>query len=309
MEFIRGLCNLRPSQKVSVCTIGAFDGVHLGHQQVLRQLCRSARKHKAESVVLTFDPLPREFFALEQAPPRICNIHDKSSMLRAHGVDRLLCVRFNAQLSKVPAADFIIDVFVNRLNMRCMVVGDDLRFGHQQQGDFNLLNKLGEDHQFTVERASTYKLDGSRVSSTRIRKTLAKADFGLAEQLLGYPYNISGKVVKGRCLGRELGFPTANIALHHYRCALSGVYAVEVTHRDWPEALPAVANIGVRPTLSRLNKVFLETHILDYDGDLYNQRLKVRFVRKLRAERRFESVEALRAQISKDVKMARACFS
>ena len=309
MEFIRGLSNLRPSQKHSVCTIGAFDGVHKGHQQVLQLLCQRAREYNADSVVLTFEPLPREFFAPDQAPARICNIHDKRDMLRSQGIDRLLCVRFNTKLSKMSAEDFIMSVFVKGLAMRYMVVGDDLRFGHQQQGDFDLLNDLGKHNQFNVERMPTYQLDGQRVSSTRVRETLRKADFALAEQLLGYPYSISGKVVRGRCMGRQLGFPTANIALHHYQCPLSGVYVVEVTDAHWKHPHPAIANIGVRPTLSKARKVFLETHVLDCDEDLYHRRLKVRFLRKLREERQFESVEALKKQIAQDVNVARSCFA
>lgn len=309
MEFVRGLCNLRSSSKGSVCTIGAFDGVHKGHQHVLQHLCRRARERNVDSVVLTFEPLPREFLALTQAPPRICSINERCEMLGAQGIDRLLCVRFNKDLSKISAEDFITDVFVNKLGMRHMVVGDDLRFGHEQRGDFQLLNDLGKRHQFTVERMPTLDLTKVRVSSTRIRETLAKGDFALAEELLGYPYSISGKVVQGRHLGRQLGYPTANIPLYRYRCALSGVYAVEVLGIDADKVHHAVANVGVRPTLSKVNKVFLEVYILNYKADLYNRRLKVRFVRKLREEHRFESAEQLKAQISKDVEQARACFT
>lgn len=309
MEFIRGLCNLRAHHRGSVCTIGAFDGVHLGHQQVLRHLRHRARDHGTHSVVLTLEPLPREFFAPTQAPPRICDVREKCSLLREQGVDCLLCVRFNESLSKVPAEDFITSVFVDKLGIRHIVVGDDLRFGHKQRGDFALLMRLGEHHGFTVERMPTWMLDGARASSTRVRKALEQADFALAERLLGRPYSITGKVVHGKHLGSKLGFPTANISLHRYRSALSGVYAVEVFGPGWDKPHPAVANVGVRPTVSDMNKVFLEVHVLDCDENLYHRRLTVRFAHKLRDEQRFESLDALKERIREDVLTARAYFA
>lgn len=309
MEFIRGLCNLHPHPRRSVCTIGAFDGVHLGHQQVLRHLRASAQKRKARSVVVTFEPLPREFINPRQAPARIHSIYEKCATLRTQNIDALLCIRFNQALREIQAESFVVDVFMERLNMCHMVVGDDLHFGHKQQGDFSMLERLGARLGFTAERTPTFSMDAVRVSSTRIRRALQDADFDLAGQLLGRPYAVEAKVLPGKRLGHKLGFPTANIPLHQHRVPLSGVYAAEVQLVGEPRLYRAVVNVGRRPTVSSEDKVVLEAHLLDYRGDLYRRKLKVFFKRRLRAEQQFDSLEELKTRIAEDVRATRAYFS
>lgn len=307
MKFIRGLHNLHTFNGGSVCTIGAFDGVHLGHKAVIKDLCRHAHKMSLPSVVLILEPLPREFFNPVEAPPRLSSVYEKCKLLRQQGIDYLVCIRFTQALSEVTPEEFIENVFVNRLGMRYMVVGDDLRFGHKQRGDFTLLSQLGNRYGFGVAQASSLSLMDERASSTRIRRALQNSDFSLAEKILGRIYSMEGKVLRGASLGRRLGFPTANIALHRHCAALSGVYVVEVGCPHWQKTRMGVANIGVRPTLQKQQKAILEVHILNEkeDLDLYGTRLQVFFKHKLREEQRFDSVELLKEQIAQDVAQAK----
>lgn len=307
MELIRGLHNLRSQHKPCVLTIGAFDGVHLGHQQVLQRLIAKAKHLSVPSTIIVLEPLPREFFAPAGAPPRLMSFREKFSALRSVGMDRILRVRFTQSLSEVSALDFIEDIFVGKLGVRYMVVGDDLRFGHDREGDFQLLRKLGQKHDFQVEASDTFTIDGERVSSTRIRAALLNDDFELAQKLLGKPYEISGKVIYGMQAGRTLGAPTANMELHRYRAALAGVYAVEVAGIDGT-LHKGVANVGTRPTMGDLVKAILEVHVLNFKGNLYGKNLQVRFIKKLRDEQKFDSIEILKTQIHKDINRAYELF-
>ncbi|MFK8021205.1 MAG: bifunctional riboflavin kinase/FAD synthetase [Pseudomonadales bacterium] len=307
MELIRGLHNLRPPHKPCALTIGAFDGVHLGHQRVLRGLIEKARELQLPSTIIVLEPLPREYFAPAEAPPRLMSFREKFMALREVGLDRVLRVRFTQALSEVTARDFIEDIFVGKLGVRYMVVGDDLRFGHDREGDFGLLRELGERHNFQVEDSSTFAIGGERVSSTRIRQALLDDNFELAEQLLGKPYQISGKVIYGKQAGRTLGAPTANIEMHRYRSALAGVYAVQVEGIDGA-VLPGVANVGTRPTMGDLVKAILEVHLLGFKGNLYGKTLHVRFLKRLRDERKFPSIDELKIQIHKDIDQAHDFF-
>ncbi len=307
MELIRGLHNLRDRHKPSVLTIGAFDGVHLGHQQVLNGLIAKARELSVPATIIVLEPLPREFFAPAEAPPRLMSFREKFAALREVGLDRVLRIRFTRGLSEIPARDFIEDIFVDKLGVRYMVVGDDLRFGHERQGDFALLRELGAIHHFDVEASDTFSIEGERVSSTRIRQALLDNEFSLAEKLLGRPYQIVGKVVFGQQNGRTLGAPTANLELDRYRAALNGVYAVEVRGID--DSLHyGVANVGTRPTLGDLVKAILEVHVLNYSGNLYGKTLQIRFCERLRAERKFPSLAELKQQIHHDIDQAYEYF-
>ena len=307
MELVRGIHNLRPRHHGCVATIGAFDGVHLGHQAVLRHLMEVGTAAQLPCAVVTLEPLPREFFAPCSAPSRLMSLREKFVALQGLGLHRMLCVRFTAAVSRIPAENFIRTVFVEQLGLRHMVVGDDVRFGHEQQGDFSLLQRLGAQHDFQVERAPTFQLGGERVSSTRIRQALEAADFRLAETLLGRPYSMAGRVVQGRRLGVQLGFPTANLALDRHRSALSGVYAVEVKGLG-NRCRPGVANVGIRPTAGTQIKAILEVHILDFDEDIYGRRIEVLFRQKIREEKRFASLEVLRGRIQQDVRRCREMF-
>lgn len=288
-------------------TIGAFDGVHLGHQKVLQGLISKANQLSLPSTIIVLEPLPREYFAPAEAPPRLMSFREKYLALREVGLDRVLRIRFTQTLSEIAARDFIEDIFVGKLGVKYMVVGDDLKFGHERQGDFALLQELGLIHDFEVQASDTFQIDDERVSSTRIRHALLNDEFELAETLLGRPYQISGKVVYGQQLGRSIGVPTANLELHRYRTALSGVYAVEVRGVG-DKVLYGAANVGTRPTIGDLCKAILEVHLLNFNGSLYGNTLHVRFRKRLRQEKKFPSIDELKTQIHKDIDQAYAFF-
>ena len=319
MELIRGLHNLRPRHLGCVATIGAFDGVHNGHQAVLRHLLDKAEELALPSVIILFEPLPREYLAPHEAPPRLMNFREKFDALAELGIDRVLRVRFDEGLRSMSAVDFIRRIFVDGLGARYIVVGDDLRFGRGREGGYELMQAEGVKHGYQCMHTETLDLGGDRVSSTRIREALAVADFDLAEKLLGRPFSMSGKVVYGDQRGRLLGAPTANLSLHRLRSPLSGVYAVEVSGtaasaaasteaRTSQDLWHGVANVGTRPTVGEEFRANLEVHLLDFQGQLYGRRLTVVFRRKLRDEQKFESLDALQKQIHEDIARCRAIF-
>jgi riboflavin kinase/FMN adenylyltransferase len=307
MELIRGLHNLRPRHRGCVATIGAFDGVHHGHRAVLGHLLEKSRELGLPSVVILFEPLPREYFSPLQAPARLMSFREKFDALSALGIDRVLRIRFDESLRTMSAQDFIREIFVEGLGVRYVVVGDDLRFGHDREGDYFLMQAEGERYGYETMHTATLGHSGTRVSSTRIREALAAGDFDLAEQLLGRRYSISGKVIYGRQLGAGLGSPTANLELHRLRPPLSGVFVVEVT--GLPGApLRGVANVGTRPTVADSIRANLEVHLLDFTDNIYGRRIEVTFLDKLREEIKFDSVESLKAQIQQDIAAAREYF-
>lgn len=311
MRLIRGLSNLRAMAGASnsplsggcVATIGNFDGVHRGHQVIIDQVRDKARALGVPSVVMVFEPQPREFFQGAEAPPRLMPFRQKFEALLANGIDCVLCLRFDDQFRQYSGMGFIEDVLIRGLAVRHLVVGDDFRFGCDRAGDFRLLEQVGAQRGFTVEHTRTIEIDGDRVSSTRIRNTLAANDLGLAAQLLGHPYRISGRVVYGRQLGRTIGAPTANVRLER-RGALRGVYVVDVTLPDGSHH-GGVANIGLRPTVDG-RQPSLEVHLLDYAGTLYGQRITVEFRHFVRDEERFDSIDELKQHIARDIEQARA---
>jgi riboflavin kinase / FMN adenylyltransferase len=304
--LIRGLHNLRPEHRGAVATVGSFDGIHLGHQAILGQLKERAAYYRASSVVMMFEPQPREYFAREQAPARLMRIREKVEALADAGVDRVFCLQFNRKLRSMSAQEFVERVLVDGLAIKCLVVGDDFHFGRDRSGDYEMLVRMGARHNFEVLETHSIQMEGERISSTRIRRALELGHFAEAEKLLGKPFRITGRVVYGQRLGTQLGVPTANVNLHRYRAPLSGVFAVEV---DLPGGrVPGVANVGVRPTVGDLIKPVLEVHLLDWHGGLYGQRIRVEFRHKLREELRFASLEELAAQIYDDIAAARQFF-
>ena len=317
MELVRGIHNIRAShgrspsgQLGTVLTIGAFDGLHRGHQSVLNHLKYRAAEVGLPSVVVTLEPLPREYFSPLDAPPRLMSFREKFEAMADLGINRVILVRFNDAMRNMEATEFIEEVFVKHLSAQHIVVGDDLRFGRDGGGDFDLLANLARKHHFTVEDTATLALNSERVSSTRIRELLKVGDFSEAENLLGRPYSIAGKVVYGQQLGRQLGAPTANVELHRLRTAMSGVYAVEVAiDGDDRHCLPGVANVGCRPTVNDSIKAILEVHLLDFDRVIYGKRIEVRFRQKIRDEIKFDSLDLLKSQIHRDVSTARNYFS
>jgi len=307
MELIRGLHNLRPRHHGCVATIGAFDGVHLGHQAVIRHLLKQSAALALPSLVIVFEPLPREYFSPLEAPARIMSFREKFRALAALGVDRLLRIRFDRQFRKMSAQQFVDDVFVAGLGVRNVVLGDDFRFGAGRQGDAAFVREQGARYGFEAGSTPTFAVDGERVSSTRIREALENADFALAEALLGRPYSISGRVIFGRQLGRALGTPTANIELRRLRAPLSGVYVVEVSGAGL-DRVPGVANVGVRPTVDDSIRANLEVHVLDREVALYGHHIEVTFRLKLRDEQKFDSVAELQENIARDIENTRAWF-
>ncbi|MFT5888273.1 MAG: riboflavin kinase/FMN adenylyltransferase [Zhongshania sp.] len=307
MDLIRGFEHFRPHHHGCVATIGAFDGVHLGHQAVLRQLIAKGREMGLPSTVVLFEPLPREYFSPNDAPARLMSFREKFIALRDMGIDRVLRIRFTAAFRDMTANEFIRKLFVDGLGVKYVVVGDDLRFGRNRSGDFDLLRRVGMVHGFEVVDTQTLQVSEERVSSTRIREVLAESDFSLAERLLGRPYSIAGRVIVGQQLGRTIGAPTANMELHRLRSPLSGVFAVEVHGAD--EVMrPGVANVGVRPTIGDLSKAILEVHLLNFNKNIYGRNLRVVFRKKLRNEVKFDGLDALKAQIGRDVEQARHYF-
>ena len=306
MKLIRGLHNLSESSlSQSAVTIGAFDGVHRGHQEVLAHLKREADARNLATTVITFEPLPGEFLFPDRAPPRLMTFREKFTALADQGIDNLLCLRFNNRLRTMSPRAFVEDIFVKGLNARYIAFGDDFRFGKDRAGDLDFTQSLAQEFDYEVVPTSTFDLAGERVSSTRIRTTLLDADFSKAADLLGKPFKLSGKVLKGKQLGRTIGSPTANIALKRVKSPLHGVYAVRVSGGGLNSAA-GVANVGVRPTVNDGTLANLEVHLFDFDGDLYGERLSVEFMTKLRDEKKFESLDALKAAIAADQQAARA---
>jgi len=307
MELIRGLHNLRPRHRGCVATIGAFDGVHLGHQAVISHLQEKAAELELPSTVIVFEPLPREYFSPIKAPARIMSFREKFQAMSQLGVDRLLRIRFNEQLRGMSAKSFVEEVFVAGLGVRYVVLGDDFRFGNDRQGDVHFIKEQGQYHGYDAGPTPTREWQGDRVSSTRIRDALETADFSRAEIMLGRPYSISGKVIYGRQLGQTIGTPTANLELRRLRAPLSGVYAVEVSGAGLENAV-GVANVGVRPTVDESIKANLEVHLLDREIRLYGQHIEVSFRHKLRDEIKFDSLDELKSNIARDIATTRAWF-
>jgi len=306
MQLIRGLHNLPVAQHGCVATIGNFDGVHLGHQAVIGQLGEEAGRLHLPSVLITFEPQPMEFFRPQQAPARLTRLREKLEALRRFHIDRLLCLSFNARLAQMPAEEFIRRVLVDGLGVKYLVVGDDFRFGKGRAGDFAMLQAAGREHGFAVVNMHTFLIEGARVSSTRVRAALERGDLAGAEQLLGRSYRMSGRVAHGSKLGRQLGFPTANIHLHRKATPLQGIFVVEVFGIEG-EPLPGVASLGTRPTVDGKTTI-LEVYLFDFDRDIYGAHLQVSFLHKLRDEVRYTTLEALKIQIAKDVDNAREFF-
>ena len=303
MQLVRGLHNLRPRHRGCVATIGNFDGVHRGHQAILKRLRERAADLGLPSCVVIFEPQPREFFAPDKAPARLTRLREKLCLLSEQGVDLVLCLAFNRRLRELSAAEFVHATLVEGLGVRHLEVGDDFRFGCDRAGDFNFLLKAGAAEGFSVEAATTIEVDGERVSSTRLRQVMAEGDLQLAQRLLGRPFSLTGRVMHGQKLGRRLGAPTANIQLKRRSTPLSGVFTVS-TEVDGQVRL-GVANIGMRPTVESDGKPHLEVHLPDYQGDLYGRLLCVTFHKKLRDEQRFASLEALKAAIDADIAATR----
>ncbi|HEY2346691.1 MAG TPA: bifunctional riboflavin kinase/FAD synthetase [Xanthomonadaceae bacterium] len=288
----------------SVVCIGAFDGLHPGHRALVGRAVARARELGVEAVVLSFEPLPREFFAITGKPARLSPPRMKVEGLFALGADRIGLLRFDAALARTGAREFVERVLVQRLAAREVWVGPGFRFGKGREGDVSLLGELGATMGFQTRVIEPCLVGGERASSSRIRALLGEGDLATAARWLGRPYAIAGRVVRGRQLGRKLGFPTANLRFAGLTPALGGVFATRVRGAGF-DAWPSVSSLGTRPTVDGVEPL-LEAHLFDFDGDLYGKRIEVEFVAKLRDEARFQNLDALIAQMDRDAEQARA---
>ena len=290
----------------SVVCIGAFDGLHLGHRALVRHAVSRAGDLSLPAVALSFEPLPREFFSRELPPPRLTLARGKYQGLRALGADGVGLLRFDARLSAMGAEEFVRKLLVGRLCAREVWIGPEFRFGHRRGGDLPLLQALGEELGFGAGEIEPVQLQGERVSSTRIREALRGGDFTDASRLLGRAYSIGGRVVRGKQLGRTLGFPTANLRFPK-KPALSGIYATWV-HGVGERPRASVSSFGTRPTVEGIEPL-LEAHLFDFDGDLYGRHIEVEFVAKLRDELKFPDLPSLTEQMQRDAETARRLLS
>ncbi len=306
-KFIRGLHNLKPAKTSCVATIGSFDGVHLGHRAILKQLIDKATELQLPSVVMIFEPQPQEFFSGEQAPARLMRLREKVEEFVKIGIDKVFCLQFNRSLRSLSAIDFIEKILIYGLKVQCLVVGDDFRFGHDRSGNYKLLQKFGYKNNFDVIDTCTMEYKRERISSTRIRSALKASKFNLAERLLGEPFKITGCVVYGQKLGRKIGVPTANVQLKRYSAPLQGVFTVKVYIDD--RCLPGVANVGIRPTIGDLVRPVLEVHLLGFNENIYGKRIHVEFKSKIRGEINFSSIEQMVKEIHHDIEYAKQFFS
>jgi riboflavin kinase/FMN adenylyltransferase len=291
----------------SVVTIGSFDGLHLGHRQLLDSVLSVSRSTTMPSIVMSFEPTPKEFFALTNPPARLMRFREKFDALAEYGIDMFYCPRFNAAMRDIPAATFIRRILVHGLNARHIVVGDDFQFARKREGSVDDLLRVRDALQFDIERVPSIVKENIRVSSTAIRGALQVGDLPLATSLLGRPYRMSGKIVRGRRVGRTLGFATANVDVRRRQSAVMGIFAVRVS--GLPEgSVDGVASVGTRPTFN-LTKPVLEVHLFNFDRDIYGEYIHVDFIGHLRKEEKFESVDELVAQMRKDAENARSILA
>lgn len=306
IELICGLHNLHTRHYACVATIGNFDGLHKGHQALIHTLRDQAEQLHLPSCVVLFEPHPQEFFLGAEAPARLMRLREKIKILQDLAIDRIVCLRFNKHLANMSPETFVKEVLLDRLGIRLLIVGDDFRFGRGRQGEVTCLEKLGKRYHFLVKAVPSVLVAGKRVDSSRIRAAVKQGDFTLASHLLTRPFVLTGRVIYGDQRGRLLGFPTANIALHRHVTPLNGVFIVRV-HGLRKKPLPGVANCGRRPTIGRLTEL-LEVHVLNFDKIIYGSFLEVEFLKKVRDEKKFASVERLKQQIAVDVRFAKAYF-
>ena len=307
MKLVHHLSELGLAQHKVCLAIGFFDGVHLGHQQIIRQTTTDARQHEGLALIVTFDRHPNTVVAPDRAPALIYPLAQKLRVIESLGVDVTLLLHFDKAFSERPGEEFVRLLAREAGQLRSICVGASFVFGHKRSGNVELLRRLGTDLNFTVHEVAAISLDGKRVSSTRIRERIAAGALDEASQMLGRPYSLSGQVVRGDGMGRQLGFPTANLDVRGLVLPPNGVYAVHA--ETGGKQYRAVLNVGQRPTLQSPNpRLQVEAHLLEFQGDLYGQEIEVGFVERLRDEQRFNSLTELRAQIAQDIRKALQVF-
>ncbi len=297
-----------PARQRHAVTVGNFDGVHRGHRAMLERVVARARSLGVPACVLTFEPHPREFFSPASAPSRLTRLRDKLELFADCGIDRTHVARFDAKLARLSAERFIEDVLARGLETAWLLVGRDFRFGAKRAGDFALLEQAARRDGFELETMPDVTHEGERVSSSAVRAALEAGDLRRAEEFLGRPYTMSGRVAHGERLGQALGFPTANIVLRR-RAPLAGVFVVEAELEETHRKLWGAASVGTRPTIREQAQLLLEVHLLDFEGEIYGRHLRVTFLQRLRTEQKFDGLEALRAAIARDVARAKQFFA
>jgi len=307
MELIRGPSNLRERHRGCVVTIGTFDGIHLGHQALLTRLCEHAARQSRPAMVLTFEPMPREYLKPDSPPARLTSWRERWHILGDCGVDYMCVLRFDERLRNLSGKDFAT-LLAQQLHAHQIVVGHDFRFGRNGEATAESLAVHGAAQGFAVDVVEPVLLSGARISSSGVREALSRSDFELARSWLGRPYSMTGRVVQGNQLGRKLGFPTANLRTGRRRVPVAGIFAIRV-HGVAAEALPGVASLGTRPTIDGGGEMLLEAHLFDFTGNLYGREIEVEFVSKLRAEEHFSSLDALVVQMNMDAANARRILS
>lgn len=306
VRLLRDINNIPTNFPGCVATMGNFDGVHIGHQQLIRQVTSIAKQQGLPSLVILFEPQSNEFFS-PQVPPRLMRLREKVMALDGLMVDYVLCIRFNQEFASLSAEAFVQDILVHKLKLHTIVVGDDVRFGAKRRGDLPLLQQLGAEHDFSVYAMDTFLFAGERVSSSRVRQALRSADLDTAQALLGRRYGISGRVAHGAKRGRVLGFPTANIFPHRKASPVEGIFVVD-TYGLRSGPVHGVADVGNRPTVTGDGRTLLEVHLFDFNETIYGKHIYVEFLHKLRDEQRYPSLELLQQQMLQDAKDARAYF-
>ena len=291
----------------SVVTIGSFDGLHLGHQSLLTNVITKSRSLGVPSIVMSFEPTPKEFFATKNPPARLMRFREKYEALANYGVDIFFCPRFNPAMRSIRVDAFIRQILIHGMNARHIVVGDDFRFARKREGGIDDLRRTNKALEFGIDRMPSIVKDSVRVSSTAIREALADGKLARATTMLGRPYRMSGRIVRGRQVGRTLGMATANVDLRRRQSAVMGIFAVRVTGLDGSR-LDGVASVGTRPTFD-LVKPLLEVHLFEFDRDIYGEYIHVDFIARLRDEEKFENVDDLVAQMHQDVENARTILA
>ena len=308
MRLIRGLSHLEPFVNGCVLTIGNFDGLHLGHQSVIQKLAERGMSLNLPVVAMVFEPQPLEYFLGENAPSRLMRLREKVIQFAKLPVDNLVIMRFNRQFANYDAEQFIDDVLLKRLNVKHLVIGDDFHFGKARRGNFAMLKEMGKRFGFSVEDTGSFQLSGLRISSTLIRDALDEGDLAQAEIMLGHRFSVCGRVAHGDKRGRTIGYPTANIKMFRKNTPVNGVFAVTMTGIDNLE-IEGIANVGTRPTVDGTSKVILETHLFDFDQEIYGRYVEIHFKQKIRDEMCFPSLEALKMQIADDIIKTKKIFA
>ena len=306
MELICGKYRFKKNLGGCVATLGNFDGMHLGHQSLLIRLKSLGQELNLPTVVIIFEPQPKEFFAKNQVGSRLMCFREKRVAFQAWEIDFLVCLRFNQALANLPPTNFVKEILVNQLGVKAVVVGDDCRFGAKRAGNYQLLKKLGERYCFEAIEMTPILYEDQRISSTRVRQALEKGNLALARSLLDHPYWLYGKIISGKKRGRKLGFPTANIYLHRDKVPLTGIFIIRAYLGN--EVFQGVASLGVRPTFGG-TQMLLEAYLFNFSRDIYGNYLRVEFLYKLRSEEHFTSVDALVKQMHQDVSEAKSYFS